>query len=962
MVEGEPGSGKTTFMKSLCRAWASGQKSASCDIENEKRTNTANSEVNGEESTSRDKKNSDITTTTESKHLQDDSVLLAFLLRQIRAEDRQRNLFDLIISQFPFLNCAEIYSVLNHVHFHPSNVYLFFDGFDELRRLNGNQIVDVITGIENENVSRIITTRSQGIIQLYRHNPKAAQAHVKLLGFDNKQIKEYIYRYYNLEPQVASAMIKNITDENLWKLASIPIRLQMMCFVWKIYRKLGKSMAELYKMLLKGLLGHMETRGGKPEEHSETTGKKDLMEKYHESILLPTAKLANRWDDSGNLIILFPFTDIEKVTGENVQKVINFGCITKYFSFSIMKQNWNFSHLSLQEYFVAYHIAYSDESSVRDFFNKCKNIHTLERNRTILEFLCFLAPKVSNEIITEVVTQDRSEIENVQILSNVLVLMKAYEKLSLVDIPLPSSVVLCSSEKFPKRFAEFNRLLLSYLFSKDHKCHKNMAVLKVHDLEKLPTEAQVDYLKGFFVTVSEREQLKRLNALLPQLSKEASMLGIDFAHSTIVQSDIRTILAGMQARSIKIFSIKGNGVIALASEILQQQPKLELLAVSDRETYTKGASHHIQSLSREANKSKHLMELKLSGSVLDSSITTLSNRIKVTVCSKYNDMEKFIKVSKGAASSSSNIAELDLSFSNFGTDLEPGELIGNIFIYLQTLISIKLRSCGLTTKDVLQIERTILNSKIAIQELDLLGNKIKHCYDLQGVLDRCPDLNVLLMTFINECKLPERLKEIRVIVATGTKQVEPVLKLTESMYPLHKLYIINAFPDFSEMNMSNGPCKLKILYFLDTPDHDEALVLLSKNVEYMENLEELRFISMEPRTIKSFTDMLKLVNHLPSSLKHLDLYGYESDDLVHILQGKHKMKDFLTLNIGSFRTSQDIIQIIRQELQEINQKVEVYCDKEECLMSLISYSTVNPPSTVTMQSVEDAYDLLEVLS
>ena len=942
VVEGEPGSGKTTFMKAVCRAWVS---------------------VIQQKSTSHVQENGNTGIPTESEHFSADSVLLAFILRHVTEE---HSLFDLIKSQFAFLTCPEVSSLLSYVQSHPENVYLFFDGFDEFKLLHEKQILDLISGKEKGEVLRIITTRSYGIIQLKRHRSEAIQALVKLCGFSQEQIKKYIDLYFDLKPEVASEMKNNITQASLWKLASVPIRLQMMCFVWKVYQKLGKNMAQLYKMLLMALLDHMEKRDERAEHKLALTEEKDIMTKYHESILLPIAKLAYRWDEHGNLKIQFPFSDIKRITGENFENIIHFGCITKYYSsFTMQQQVWNFSHLSLQEYFVAYNIVHS-QPDLKEFANICKHIHALERNRMILEFLCAMAPEKSNEILTAVITEDRTEIEHVQILNNVFVLMKAYENLSLVDIPLPRSVVLGNKDKFPGYSVDFDTKLtyLSHLFTKDRESHKNMAILKVNELEQLPTEVKTDYIKGLVVTVREKEQLNRINTLLSHLSDEASILDLDFVDNNVTQPDISKLLGRLQARNIITFCIKGIGVIEMASEILKQQPKLRLLTVNDTCTNpTSESGEHVKSMCLEANKCQHLKELKLYGNILDSSLTTLSKDIKVTVHSKHSDMEKFITVSKDVASTASNITGVDLSFSNLSNERsQPGELIGQILIYLTTLLSLKLRCCGLTTKAVYQLKKKILSSKLGMKELDLLGNRLDSCDDLQGILDRCPDLNVLLMTFVNESKIPERIGKIKVIVATGTKKCTTVLKVTRCINRLHKLYIIHAFPDFSEFKISSVACQLKILYILDAPTQNKALAELSENVKYMKNLEELHFASMYSQKLEEFKIVLSLLTNLPSSVTHLDLYGYDSDELTHILQKKHQMENLLKLNIGSVKTSPDTIQIIRQELQEINQKVEVYCDKEECLMSLISYSTVNPPSTITIQSMQEAYDMLEALS
>ena len=102
---------------------------------------------------------------------------------------------------------------------------------------------------------------------------------------------------------------------------------------------------------------------------------------------------------------------------------------------------------------------------------------------------------------------------------------------------------------------------------------------------------------------------------------------------------------------------------------------------------------------------------------------------------------------------------------------------------------------------------------------------------------------------------------------------------------------------------------------------------------------------------------------MPCSLKYLNLCGYEFE-IYSILEHKHKLQNLQKLNVGTEDMS---IQVIRQELHELDYDtcdIEVFYDQEESRTSLLSYSTLNPPSDTfqnvqALQEVNDILDLLE---
>ena len=973
VVEGEPGSGKTTFMKAVCRAWVTAVQNKEQETSTQVKVQIHDEDKDRNIEADKDERNSKNTEEDqESFDMKTYFILLAFVLRQITTED---TMFEMIYNQFN-LTVTEAYAIIKYTEEHPSTTCLFFDGFDELipgffkQNMGQNQIYNIITRKEEQSILSITTTRYLGMLKNYA---KSTRAHVKLCGFSKKQIMTYISLYFKHRPGKDSLMVKYIQEHDLWKLASIPIRLQIMCFVWKTLGKLGKNVAELFKMLLLGLLDHMEQRDG-----IARTPEEDVMDKYHTTILFPASKVANTWDEHGNLKILLSIPDIKKKTGKNHEDVMKLGCLTRYFAASQMtKTFWNFTHLSLQEYLVAYYIAHAETGS-DDFSNKCLSMRSLEKYRTILEFLCSMAPENSNKILTTIINQDYSERECIQLLDYVFIFMAAYNSVSKVDIPLPRQVILGQEMDIHKdtqkeKVLNDNMLYSSHLFDGDGKKHRNMSLLKVYELTRLPENTDINYVKGLYLNIRHQSELEKANILVSQLSNEANIIDISFPDFSIKVSEMEELVRRIGTNTISMCCIKGPGTIALGATVLQYQPTLAVLNINDT-SIDEPIRHttdinHIKTMCDKANETQHLVELKLSGYLPNICAETLKKDIKVTLCSKY-DMLHLNQFCKDIASHKPNISYLDLSGSIFvseNTKFEsPGTCIGNILTTLETLETLKLRRCGITSFTLSEIQKQIASSKkqVSLQELDLLGNQLDQFNNIQELLNTCPHLTVLLITGIGNCKMPEKRHKLKAIVVTGTETNHAVLQLTDSIHNVDKLYLIYATADFAEVVKRGKIYQMKVLQIMEVSekDIDEAISVFSANLQFMNQLEELYITTAKPTPIKNIDSILSLIKNLPSSLLYLNLCGYEIEKLTQLLQEKQSLQNLQTLNIGSHNTDPYIIQILRQELQQMNSKMEVYCDQEEALLQLLSYSSVNPPSEINMPTIKDARNLLKALS
>ena len=943
-------------MKAVCRAWVTavqnqGQERPQC-INPTQET----AEIHDERDQKTMKKEND-----ESRNIGRYQVLLAFVLRRITKEE---TLTDVIMNQFQFFTFSELLVIRKLLQQNPRQVCFFFDGLDELKvggfdsgRKPIIHLLDVISGQAEQQVVCITTTRSQGVIQLQTYSSTAIQAHVKLCGFNKKQITEYICNYLKLKQNGDEPdMFKAVTEQNLMEIASIPIRLQMMCFVWKTFKKLGKSMAELYNLLLIGLLVHMEKRSS-----PEFAPAKEILDKYHKSILLPTAELANRWDKYGNLEILFSAEDIKEATGENNSQVMNFGCITKYFASSPMTNTvWNFTHLSLQEYFVAYHLAHS-ETDLGRFANKCYSLRTLQKYQLIIEFLYALAPQKSNNIIRSIIKNTHGEHDCTRLLNIIFCFMEAYDNFSSVDIPLPSIVNVGVSNQSDRQSLAVKdtykrKTFLTHLLKTDFQMHKNMTMMKIFALDEFPDNGEIKYLKGLLIKIDKPCNIEKSKSILGKLSDETIRVELAFFDS-MNKAEIGKIMACIGSRSISSFSIKGHGVISVAASIIKQQPKLEILKVHDTDMDDSVKCHYLQSMCDEANKNHQLKEVTLVGKLLDRPLISLSKRIKVSVCS--TQVTRFVA---DIVPHSPNITEVDLRFSNLSkVPISFGKEMARTML-LQSLVVLKLRKCGITSRIVSQAENEVRASKQkpVLRQLDLLGNELEACSDLNGLVDCCSNLELLLFSYNNNNKDLVQMghSKLHMMMATCSKDKPSVFCFSENLNKLHKLFLIYNIPDFSQMK-EPGFIQLSFLYILNVPE--QHVKSLSDNIQYMKHLMELYFTTTSTQFLQSFKHFLELIKVLPLSIIHLNICGYDSPELTHILDEKHRFQKIQKLNIGSDQTSRHVIQIIRQEIQLINPAIDVYCDPEECLNSLITKATINPPADIHQQFRTEAKDLLDVL-
>ena len=478
MIDGDPGAGKTTFIKILCYIWAQ-------------------SILHPEE---RD---------TENVYLHKYTLVIPIILRFVK---EQNTVMDIIRSQFKILHIYEISALISLLESKPSEVLLLLDGYDEYT--GHSKVISKVTNKEEcAAVLTITTLRPHTVELLRRHTSQAVYQHVRLCGFSKEQVKQYIRQfcqYHGLPPYKGEELIRTLSEEKpaFLEVAKIPIRTEMICTVWAVYGKLGKTLADLYEMFIIHLFTHWQAKMKVPAKKMP----QNQVSNTEKSMFIKIGQLANTWEKHNRLIIVFSTEELQAILGEDFDKVKNIGILTKsHPSYILQESKWSFPHLTIQEYFVAYFLGNTEVTPfVGKFASRCKEYRILQRCEIIFMFLCSKYADVANKILSLLVREEKDEKKCKDLLNFILKLIKHYES-SKIDILLPYCVDITSIDR--EITVGYNRdrgkLLKSSLYSllESEKRQKkpNLHSLTVCNILQYRGFMDLTYLQRLDVVVRKQE-------------------------------------------------------------------------------------------------------------------------------------------------------------------------------------------------------------------------------------------------------------------------------------------------------------------------------------------------------------------------------------------------------------------------------------------------------------------------
>ena len=402
MIDGDPGAGKTTFIKRLCYIWAQNvlhprerqTESFLHPVEREAKSDLNSVESEAESvvnSIEREAENS--TEGWEAEYIQKYIFVIPIILRLLSDEI---TIMEILKAQLKCLRIHEICALVRVLENQSSKLLLLFDGYDEYKG-HSKFIANVINKDECADILTFTTSRPHAVEQLKRHTSQAVNQHVRLCGFSKKQVKQYVrqfFEYYELPPTEGEELTRILLEErpDILEVAKIPVRAEMVCTVWAFYGKLGKNLADVYELFVIHSIQRWENKEKAVTVHKN---KKPLEEVIKQStpLLLKVGKLANSWEKHNKLRTVFSTEELQDILDEDFDKVINMGILTKsHPSYILHDIKWSFPHLTIQEYFVAYFLQNTDDSkSINEFASRCKGT---KYYKDVILSLRFCAPSI----------------------------------------------------------------------------------------------------------------------------------------------------------------------------------------------------------------------------------------------------------------------------------------------------------------------------------------------------------------------------------------------------------------------------------------------------------------------------------------------------------------------------------------------------------------------------------------
>ena len=301
LIEGVPGSGKSTLVQRMCHDW-----SMSC-------------------------------------FAQDYKVVVQVTLRSL-PKDQKLSLEDLIFTSVG--DPGTVQEVADSITAHQGQEVLFmFDGFDELsEEMRENSIVcNIINGRILPQSSFVVTTRPISAVSLYH----CMDRRVEISGFGEEEVKEYIREYFaSSNPSAGRQLLSTLSlRPHIKRLCYVPLLLLMICYVVSLggdSAELPRTLHELFELLIILTVNHNLERAGQKER----AGSLQDVRRHCPSF----AKLAQlALDGIEKDTIIFPDLDFDV----DPALLGFFNGITACNRFGIISRTSHFLHLTLQEFMAA---------------------------------------------------------------------------------------------------------------------------------------------------------------------------------------------------------------------------------------------------------------------------------------------------------------------------------------------------------------------------------------------------------------------------------------------------------------------------------------------------------------------------------------------------------------------------------------------------------------------------------
>jgi hypothetical protein len=369
LVNGAPGVGKTTFSRKLCKDWGQG-----CVLE----------------------------------ALQQYELVVLLELRERRLAKATQ-----IDDLFPHLNPVLHKQVVKQIHeSEGEKILLIIDGYDELGLRKQSLYKKIVEGEILQKCTVIITSRQYASEDLLQH----VHRHVEVLGFTEKDIEKSISA--SIPDKTKAAQLCELLQQrqDLTSLCYIPL---VCAIVAHVYMEEGYILPNTLTELYSKLVINLAKRNAKLWNDCSLSGRINDLQSLTQPAahqLCVLSEMAYVCLTQENPKLVFYYDDLDKMPFYSHEKETHtMGLITTVNSYSLYsdKRNYQFLHLTLQEFLAAWWIAnkLSPEQQGAFFNDNQQN----DRLQLVLVFLAGIskleAPQYSQVFQREINFTDKTDFQ-----------------------------------------------------------------------------------------------------------------------------------------------------------------------------------------------------------------------------------------------------------------------------------------------------------------------------------------------------------------------------------------------------------------------------------------------------------------------------------------------------------------------------------------------------------------------
>ena len=265
-----------------------------------------------------------------------------------------------------------------------SKVLLILDGLDEFPSSKLPEFTDVIEGKILPSCHLVVTARHEAGIPVRN----VCDSLLEIEGFTYQDSKEFIHKYFAGKEDLAKKLLDKIQNEKwLKEMTANPLNTALLCLLCEDFQGiLPESRTQLYSEIVQCVLIRYRKKKGLPFENE------DLIEIYKDQLkLLGLIALNGLYEDN-------MYFEDKKLSSENAD-LPEFGFLSAQPGSSKRRPClcYGFTHKSFQEFFAGYHLCCQLVSEQLSPFVLVSDTRYFRELREVLKFTCGLLAVRSEE-------------------------------------------------------------------------------------------------------------------------------------------------------------------------------------------------------------------------------------------------------------------------------------------------------------------------------------------------------------------------------------------------------------------------------------------------------------------------------------------------------------------------------------------------------------------------------------